>query len=190
MELSNTLTNHLFQPSVSEWADGELLVACELKTKDAELAWSTLVHRYYRRIYAIPRHIGLPKEDSEDVAQDVFLSLYQSLPLKSDNLSAWLHEVAKNKAIDVWRKKFGSIAVDPDDCVMWDSNLEQTIENKDALVRAFKHLSPDERKVVNVMLEKPSVTDNLIAQELGKSKASVTKTRQRALEKLRKVIEI
>ena len=47
------------------------------------------------------------KEDAEDVAQEVFVAVYQNLPIFQSNaqLSTWIHRIAVNKSLDFLRKR-------------------------------------------------------------------------------------
>jgi len=47
------------------------------------------------------------KEDAEDVAQEVFVAVYQNLPTFQGNaqLSTWIHRIAVNKSMDFLRKR-------------------------------------------------------------------------------------
>lgn len=46
-------------------------------------------------------------EDAEDVAQEVFVAVYQNLPAFQGNaqLSTWIHRIAVNKSLDFLRKR-------------------------------------------------------------------------------------
>ena len=47
------------------------------------------------------------KEDAEDVAQEVFVAVYQNLPTFQGNaqLSTWIHRITVNKSLDFLRKR-------------------------------------------------------------------------------------
>lgn len=49
----------------------------------------------------------LPREDAQEIANDVFLEAIDSLSLlkKRENLQAWLYKIAHNKTVDYYRKK-------------------------------------------------------------------------------------
>lgn len=70
-------------------------------------AFAMLVTRYLDRTVAVARRILLRRAEAEDVAQDVFLKLWQSpalyVPAKS-RFSTWLYRVTVNRALDVTRR--------------------------------------------------------------------------------------
>jgi RNA polymerase sigma factor (sigma-70 family) len=47
------------------------------------------------------------KEDAEDVTQDVFIEVYQSLDKfkQQSNISTWIYRITVNKSLDLLRKK-------------------------------------------------------------------------------------
>src|SRR3954469_100969 len=72
-----------------ELSDAALLRACRGGDQDA---WTTLVNRYQRLIYTIPRRAGLDEQAAADVFQRVFASLVEHLDTLTDpdRLRAWL----------------------------------------------------------------------------------------------------
>jgi RNA polymerase sigma-70 factor (ECF subfamily) len=70
-------------------------------------AFEDLVRRHQPRVFAIIGGILRRSEDVEDVAQQVFLKVYLSLPrfdLRS-TFSTWLYKVTVNECLDHLRKK-------------------------------------------------------------------------------------
>lgn len=69
-------------------------------------AWETLVNMYAKRVFNMAYQFCGSREEAEDLSQDVFLKLYNSLP-KYDfqkNFTAWLLTLTKNFLIDEYRK--------------------------------------------------------------------------------------
>lgn len=70
-------------------------------------AFAMLVTRYLDRTVAVAQRILLRRAEAEDVAQEVFLKLWQSpalyVPTKS-RFSTWLYRVTVNRALDVTRR--------------------------------------------------------------------------------------
>lgn len=147
-----------------------------------DLAWNAFVQRHYSRIFAIPRSVGLPRADADDIAQETFIALFQLTP-KPRNVVAWLCGTAKNKSADVWKQRFGHIAIRED--VEWHDDFENRVELKEILSQAFGCLTQKELLTVKTMLTLWHPTDRKIANFLGKSPESVKKMRQRAFKKLR-----
>ena len=59
-----------------EQSDRELLLACR---RGDQAAWESLVRRYQRLIYTIPRRAGLNEDLAADVFQEVFATLFEKL---------------------------------------------------------------------------------------------------------------
>ncbi|MFA6242828.1 MAG: sigma-70 family RNA polymerase sigma factor [Candidatus Hydrogenedentales bacterium] len=70
-------------------------------------AFGKLVHRYIGIAHAVAYAQTGNRHDSEDIAQDVFLAAYQALGTLRDTSSfgPWLTTMARNKAIDLVRKR-------------------------------------------------------------------------------------
>ena len=70
-------------------------------------AYSELVRRHQRRVFAVAAGILRRHEDAEDVAQQVFLKAYVSLPRfdRRSALSTWLYKIAVNECWDHLRRR-------------------------------------------------------------------------------------
>ncbi|MFB0564609.1 MAG: RNA polymerase sigma factor [Candidatus Aminicenantaceae bacterium] len=71
-----------------------------------EGAWEMLVNTYSKRIFNMAFQFSGSYEEAEDLTQEIFLKLYNTLP-KYDfekNFSAWFLTLAKNHLIDQYRK--------------------------------------------------------------------------------------
>ena len=86
----------IFSARGLEKSDAELVLACR---RGDEAAWNTLVNRYQRLIFTIPRRAGLSEEQSADVFQEVFLTLFEKLDEieQPEKIRAWLVTTAKFK---------------------------------------------------------------------------------------------
>lgn len=80
-----------------------LLERCRLGD---ELAWEALVRRYQGRIYALACHYMGNAEEARDVAQDIFVRLYQRLDACTNDATfvPWLLRLARNACIDRLRR--------------------------------------------------------------------------------------
>jgi RNA polymerase sigma-70 factor (ECF subfamily) len=71
-----------------------------------EGAWKMLVNTYSKRIFNMAYQFAGSYQEAEDLTQDIFLKLYNSLS-KYDfkrNFSAWLLTLTKNYLIDQYRR--------------------------------------------------------------------------------------
>lgn len=99
-----------------------------------------IISRYEKIIgYYIRRISSMPKEDVEDILQDVFISVYKNLNDFDNSLkfSSWIYRIAHNKTVSAWRKikvRPQSILTDEDtklfDFIASDENILRDLERK------------------------------------------------------------
>jgi len=88
----------------NELPDSEIV---ELSKKNPD-AFEVIVIRYQERLfYFIKRISFFPKEDIEDIIQEVFIKAYRFLNDFDDSFafSTWIYRIARNTTIDEIRKK-------------------------------------------------------------------------------------
>ncbi|HSB28198.1 MAG TPA: sigma-70 family RNA polymerase sigma factor, partial [Pyrinomonadaceae bacterium] len=75
-------------------SDAQLIKECR---RGDEAAWESLVRRYQKLIYAIPRRAGLDEDEAAEVFQEVFTALLRQLENieDPDRLHAWLVTTAR-----------------------------------------------------------------------------------------------
>jgi RNA polymerase sigma-70 factor (ECF subfamily) len=90
---------------VSEASTDEQLVAAALRGDQRPFAW--LVGRYEARLVNYLYRLVRSTEDAHDLAQEVFLKVYQALDRFDPQyrFSTWLFRVAQNAAIDQIRRQ-------------------------------------------------------------------------------------
>src|SRR3954466_10112393 len=69
-------------------------------------AWEELLALYSERIYNLALHFAGAAEDAEDLTQEIFLRLYQSLRLYRGDcpLLGWALRLSRNLCIDHYRR--------------------------------------------------------------------------------------
>ncbi len=72
-----------------------------------ELAWEALVRQYQARVYAIAYHYLANAEDARDLAQEVFIRIYQNLRFCTDSemFVPWMIRIARNACVDHLRRR-------------------------------------------------------------------------------------
>lgn len=81
--------------------DGQLVKRCRLGDSED---FAALVDRYKAYVFAIILNLT-GRTAAEDIAQEVFLQVYRSLPqCEIQNFKAWLGRIAVSKAID-WNRR-------------------------------------------------------------------------------------
>jgi RNA polymerase sigma factor (sigma-70 family) len=70
-------------------------------------AFEKLMRRYSRPIYNFTLRMTGNRDDADDLAQDVFVQVYRSLPRARTDLpfKPWLYVIAKNKCLDLFKRR-------------------------------------------------------------------------------------
>jgi RNA polymerase sigma factor (sigma-70 family) len=181
--------------------DKHLLLACR---GGDEAAWEALVNRYQRLIYAIPRRAGLDEDQSAEVFQEVFTTLFQRMNdiEEPERLHAWLVTTARRKTFRVLHKDrtWQKVGVDneksandlvaiPDDAALADEVLVE-LEEQHQIRVALASLDDRCRKLLTMLFyedEPPSYGE--IAKMWGTSEGSIGPTRARCLQKMLRLLE-
>jgi RNA polymerase sigma factor (sigma-70 family) len=81
-------------PTPQQLSDTELVERCRAGQQSA---WNTLVRRYQRLVFTVPRRAGLSEDQAADVFQVVFSRLFEHLDRLGDpsRVQAWLVTTAK-----------------------------------------------------------------------------------------------
>ena len=85
--------------------DADLLSRCR---KGDEAAWHELVASHTRKVFGLAYRFTGRVDEAEDLTQEVFVKVYQTLDRYRENdgaFSAWLMAVARNHAIDQYRRR-------------------------------------------------------------------------------------
>ncbi len=92
--------------------DAELLI--RISQRD-ETAMASLFDRYASIVYSVALRVLHDPSEAEDVMQDVLIQLWRGAPsfvIGRGSLGGWLAVVARNRAIDVLRRRHPSDSVD------------------------------------------------------------------------------
>jgi len=85
-------------------SDADLLPGCR---GGDEAAWRALVERYTRKVFGLAYRFTGRADEAEDLTQEVFVKVYQTLHRYRETdgpFGAWLMAVARNHAIDRYRR--------------------------------------------------------------------------------------
>jgi RNA polymerase sigma factor (sigma-70 family) len=206
-DLNVTSPRHADGDRAAAGPSTEALVAgCRQGRADA---WSQLVRRFQRLVYAVPRRAGLDEATAGDVLQLVFQRLVEHIDRIDDasRLQAWLVTTAKRETLRVLalRQRQAAqetvvIGVDPDgdadsvlDTVADPTPLQDeqlaTVQAHARLRAAVDRLDPRSRLLVELLfLTDPPPAYAEVAQRLGVPEGSIGPTRARCLAKLRKLL--
>ena len=178
-------------------SDEALLVRCRNGDGDA---WQSLVNRYQRLIYAVPRRAGLDEHAAADVFQSVFAELIGQIGRirQPDRLQAWLVTTARRKTLKAISSRAG-VSLDDES----GSSLVETLvhpdplpdevllelERQQALRLAIAALDDRCRHLLEGLYcaDEPATYDSLSGL-LGIPVGSIGPTRARCLDKLRRLM--
>jgi RNA polymerase sigma factor (sigma-70 family) len=186
--------------SLAEEDDAALVARCR---GGEAAAWSALVGRYQRLVYAVARRIGLDEHGAADVFQTVFARLVQHVPGLADpsRLQAWLVTTTKREAL-LQRQRAGrhvSTTRDDDEGEStWDIPdespiAEEALEELQLLNQLRVGLDRLDARCRDLLLMLFRETDDRlsyedIARQLGTTVGSIGPTRSRCLDKLRRLV--
>lgn len=160
------------------------------------LAWEALVRRYEARIYGFALHYMRDREEAKDVAQEIFVKMYQGLDGMRDARTylAWMLRLARNCCIDRIRSRNarvhefdGAAATEP---VAIDASPEEAMiasARRDLLYRALDTLTGANREMV-VLKDIEQLSLGAIAARLGVPLGTVKSRSNRARVELAKAV--
>lgn len=167
-------------------------------------AFADLMQRHMGAVFGVAYGVLHNRDDAADVAQDVFLKLYQSLAVMrvQGSLAPWLYRVAMNRAIDRLRQaKRERIDGDyADDATHDDLGSEspgsvsrspevaiENIELRRQLFRAMAAL-PERQRIVFAMRHLSGLSLDEIAAATGCATGTVKCHLARATRRLRELL--
>jgi len=162
-------------------------------------ALETLLDRHESKVLRVLGFLGIPGQDREDVAQEIFIRVFRHLGSYRRGLSfgGWLYRVTVNAAHD-YRKRRARVERDE---AAWEDGLEaaddgtdpvddlRAVELRRALNRALDDLSARERAVF-VLKEIEGLDGADVARTLGISRITVRRHLGRARRRLQRLLRI
>ncbi len=144
-----------------------------------EGAFATLVERYSPRLLAHARNVlGGAHHDAEDVLQDALLSAHAALRRddRAIALSAWLHTIVRNRALDQLRQRRPCANLDALELVLGDqdsdpANVTQGNAQIAAVLAGLRQL-PERQRTALVLREFAGASHVAIGDRLHVSEAA------------------
>lgn len=170
--------------------DGQLL---DRVRRGDDQAMATLYDRYSRVVYSVALRVLRDPASAEDVLQDVFLGLWrrpESFVSARGSLGGWLAVVARNRSIDMLRRKRPSEQIE-EIYLASPFDLASEAERNTLMQRAraiIMHLPLDQRKTLE-MAYFDGLTHTEIAEITGDPLGTVKTRIRSALLSLRKEME-
>lgn len=160
-----------------------------------DAAWSVLVKRFTGLIAAVVRSYRLTAADAADVTQTTWLLLVEHIDRIRDpeRVGAWLASTARRECLRVLRR--GSrIVLTADvesDATEPPADTELVgAERRAAVARALETLPDRLRALLTALMADPAPRYDEVAATLGMPVGSIGPTRARALERLRRSLEL
>lgn len=183
--------------------NNEQILIEDLKQGDQK-AFKTIVDTYQNMVYNTCFAIVKSEEDAEDLAQEVFVQVFQSInSFKGESkLSTWIYRIATTKSLDHERKKkrkkrfgfmksiFGEdaeIVVNPPDFNHPGVAFDQK-ENAAILFKAIDKL-PESQRVAFMLNKVEGLSYQEVSEVMQSSIASIESLLHRAKSNLRKILE-
>ncbi|HOV42602.1 MAG TPA: sigma-70 family RNA polymerase sigma factor [Syntrophothermus lipocalidus] len=164
-------------------------------------AFEELVHRYQRQVFTIAYRMTNQREEAEDIAQEVFITVFQKLYQfdTSRRFAPWIQRITVNTCITRLRKKKKVVLVnfednisnrtDPfinidynDPAVVYDRE-ELKLDLKEALLQL-----PESYRAMLILRYQLDMSNQEIADTLGITRENVEVKMHRARKSLRKVL--
>lgn len=188
-----------FSPKSLERDDAELLRACR---RGDETAWNDLVDRYQRLIFTVARRAGLGEQQSADILQEVFLTLFEKLDeiAQPEKVRSWIVTTAKFKTWSVIRREKGFYSPEteeemaaemanlPDSSPLADEVLIE-LEEQHLIRTALAELEERCRTILSMIyLRESAASYAAVAAQIGVGETSISPLRARCLQKLAKIL--
>ena len=191
--------------AVADPDDATLVARCR---NGEAAAWTLLVHRYQRLVYAIVTRIGLDAHVAADVFQTVFARLVEQLPRIADpsRLQAWIVTTAKREAL--LQRRLGSRALSmtrdddddgnegavpewdvADDAPLPEEQLDE-LQQVHRLRLGLERLDARCRDLLRLLFADPEDTPAYeeVARRMDMPVGSIGPTRARCVAKLRQLV--
>ncbi|ANM28917.1 hypothetical protein ABI59_03790 [Acidobacteria bacterium Mor1] len=177
--------------------DATDLVLVERAQNGEVRALETLIERHESRVLRVLRLMGVPHQDREDVAQEVFVRVFRHLRgfRRGRAFHSWIYKISVNAAHDYRsRSRGGAGAESLDGFDEWepaDTRLGESAEAhalRSALEGALEQLSDRERAVF-VLRELEDLDTREVARALGITSITVRRHLGRARNRLQELME-
>jgi RNA polymerase sigma factor (sigma-70 family) len=167
----------------------DLIKGCASSDRKAQ---SILFKMFYTKMIGVASRYSNGGDDVEDLVQEAFISIYKNIPRFTgktiNQLAYWVHNIIKNKTLDLYRKNKKISMVE-----IHDNFFEE--EEQDSIYEVFindvptliESLSPQYKKVVTLYyLEDKSHQE--ISEILGISISSSKTNLLRSKKKMKKTL--
>lgn len=150
-----TLTCDMSTYQTSELQDEDTLLVQRFANGDPT-AFDALVQKYRRQVYAVARRFTRNHEEADDLAQETFVRVYQSIASfrAESSFRTWLLRITTNLALNVQKSgrisKDSGAELDAEICDLNPHALQGILEaeRQQALQQAIAQLPPKQRQTL------------------------------------------
>ncbi len=157
-----------------------------------EKAFDMIFNKYFKSIYYFISLNCKSTADAEDMAQEVFVRLWESGQVPTVSLKGYLYTIARNVVIDWTRRSinkmvFDALAEEQHATLMVESELNEktSLENLLSIIHRIAQSMPERRLEVYRLRWIEGLSRKEIAQRMGITVTTVDIHIQKALEYLR-----
>lgn len=160
-----------------------------LKQKNQE-AFEAIYHETKHAVFAMILPIVKDRSLAEDIMQDTYIKMIEKINTYNPKYKFinWLLTIAKNLALDVYRKKqFETPLTDEwmETLPSTDASIEKTLQTE-----YYLNLLDEEERQIVLLKVVADLTHKDIAYQLGKPLGTVTWMYNEAIKKMRKASEV
>jgi RNA polymerase sigma-70 factor (ECF subfamily) len=181
----------------------ERILVERLKQGD-EAAFKTIVETWQNMVYNTALGIVQNPEDAEDIAQEVFVQVYQSISsFKGESkISTWLYRITVTKSLDHERKKkrkkrfafVRSLFGEQNEAIVEPPDFHHpgvALDNKENAAILFKAISelPENQRVAFTLNKVEGLSYQEVSEIMKTTVSSVESLMHRAKNNLRKKLE-
>ena len=157
-------------------------------------AWDALVDRFNGLVWSVARSHRLSTVDASDVVQTTWLRLVEHLGRlqEPERVGAWLATTARRESLRTLRQSARQVPTEELPEVAEDAKLDAALlvkERDRALWQAFGELNERCRGLLRLLVADPAPSYEEISAALDMPIGSIGPTRQRCLERLRRLAE-
>lgn len=164
--------------------------------KDWEQAFKLLVKDYHQRVYWQIRRMVLIHEDADDIAQNVFIKIYQNLnSFKNESkLSTWIFKITYNETINFIHKNAKEQNVSFEDYSMNiadDLSTDEYYTGDEIELKLQKAIAslPEKQRVVFMMKYYDEMKYEQISEISGTSVGALKASYHHAVTKIKEFLE-
>ncbi|MDY0295154.1 MAG: RNA polymerase sigma factor [Acholeplasmataceae bacterium] len=158
----------------------------ELLKQNHEKTFEEIYHETKRGVYAMIFSITKSHPMTEDLMQEVYMKMIIKIDQYrvGTNFINWLLQIAKNQAIDTYRRNQKTTNVDESDMDMISGSEKSKPDEEDTMQRMLEILDDTERQIVMLKVI-DELTHREIAKIVKKPIGTVLWLYQKAMDKLK-----